>query len=284
MTFTPVPGERYDMPVAFGPSVAPPVTEGFETFNTAIAYRTTKDAIANLLPKWFEPVDEQNVVFTYTRMVNMDWMGGRNYNIVNVLCNVLCVAGPEPFLGRYTLAIWESDAAPVIAGREYMGSPKLVGTIADVDVFASDFTFSCKEYDAELIRGEVSEMRPMTDAELQPIAEAGLNTVGLNWKYIPGLEGEPDISYPTALYMKFAYDRGARGRGTVSFGSPTTAEAPYSAKIAHALGQIPLLEHVDTVALHSAYTYLFRDQTRRLDIGEASSSEASGVTVGAVSH
>jgi acetoacetate decarboxylase len=279
MTFTPIRGERYDMPVSFGPSISPPVSEGFETFTTAISYRTTKDAIGKLLPKWFEPVDDQAATITYTRMVNMEWMGGRNYNIVNVGCNVLCVAGAEPFLGRYTLAIWESDAAPVLAGREYMGSPKLIAEIPDVDVFASEFSFSASEYGTPLIQATASEMRPMTDDELAPIYEAGLNTVGLNWKYIPGLDGEPDISYPTALYMKFTHDRGARGQGSVSFGSPTDTEAPYSARIVRVLGQLPLLEHIDTMSVHSPYSYLFRDQTRRLDV-ESAPSPDGGVAVG----
>jgi hypothetical protein len=27
-----------------------------------------------------------------------------------------------------------------------------------------------------------------------------------------------------------------------------------------------LLEHLDTIAVHSSYSYLFRDRTRRLDV------------------
>jgi acetoacetate decarboxylase len=280
MTFTPDPHERYDMPVAFGPSIAPPVSEGFETDTAAITYRTTKDAIARLLPRWFEPADQQLVTVTYTRMVNMEWMGGRNYNIVNVGCNVVCVAGAEPFDGKYTLAIWESDAAPILAGREYMGSPKLMATIPDVDVFQEAFSFACAEYDATLVRGSVRNMRAVTEDELAPIVEAGQEVVGLNWKYVPGFDGEPDISYPTALYMRFNYDRAARGEGTVSFGTPTDTEAPYSAKIARVLGEVPLLEHVNTMALHSGYSYLFRNRTRRLDLESAAGAE-SGVAVGA---
>lgn len=266
MTFTPVQTARYDMPVAFGPSVAPPVEEGFQTYTTAVTYATTKDAIASLLPQWFEPADQQTVTVTYTRMVNMKWMGGRNYNIVNVGANVGCIAGDEPFDGRYTLAIWESDCAPVLAGREYMGSPKLIADIPDVDVFATEFAFRCHEYDAPLIEATIRDMRAMTAEELAPIVESGREVVGLNWKYIPGLDGEPDVSYPTALYMQFTYERGARGQGDVTFASPTDAEAPYSAKILRALGKVPLLEHVDTVSLYSSYSYLFRDRTRRLDV------------------
>jgi len=266
MTFTTEPGVRYDMPVAFGPSIAPPVSEGFETYTANITYRTSRDAIAALLPGWFEPADEQMMTATYTRMVNMEWMGGRNYNIAAVSVNVVCTAGPEPIAGPYTLGIWESDCAPVLAGREYMGSPKLFGVIPDVDILASEFSFRCSEYEAALIDGTASQMREMSADELAHVAAAGRDRASLNWKYIPGLDGEPDVSYPTALYMSHDYDQGMRGQGAFSFGTPTDTEAPYSAKIVRVLAKIPLLEHVDTIALHSAYSSLFRDRTRRLDV------------------
>ncbi len=265
IAFTPDPAARYDMPVAFGPSAAPAVSAAFQTHTASITHRTTKDAVRALMPGWFEPADEQIIAVAYTRMIGMEWMGGRNYNIVNVNVNAVCVAGAEPVVGRYTLAIWESDCAPIIAGREVMGSPKLFGTIADVDIFADEFAFRCDEYDAMLIGATASAMRPLTADELAPIAAAGRHSIGLNWKYIPGLDGEPDASYPTALYMAHRYERGRRGQGTISFGTPTDAEAPYSAKIVRVLAKVPLLEHVDTVALHSTSSTLFRDRTRRLD-------------------
>lgn len=266
MSFTPEPGVRYDMPVPYGASVAPPVSKGFQTFTAVISYRTTREALVALMPHWFEPVGDPLLSVTYTRMVGMEWMGGRNYNIVSIGTPAAHVCEPERVSGRYTLAIWESDYAPVIAGREYMGSPKLLAGIADVDIFSGDFSFGCTEYDAPLVTGNVSGMREMTAEELAPLTDAGRNSVGLNWKYIPGFGNKPDVSFPTALYMSTPYDRGMRGQGAVSFGTPTDIEAPYSAKIVRTLAKVPLLEHVDTIAVHSPYSYLYRDRTRRLDI------------------
>jgi acetoacetate decarboxylase len=238
---------------------------GFETYTSAISYTTDRDAVAPLLPEWFEPADEPTVTFNYTRLVGMKWMGGRNYNIVSVGTNAVCTAGDDPPTGSYGLAIWESDAAPILAVREYMGSPKLMAKIADVDVFADSFSFRCTEYDAALIEGSVTDVTEMSADELAPIVEAGQEIVGLNWKYIPGLDGEPDVNYPTALYMQFTYERGARGTGNVSFGSPDDQEAPYSSKIVRVLSELPLHEQLGAVSLYSSYSYLFRKRTRRLD-------------------
>jgi hypothetical protein len=266
MPFTPEPGVRYDMPVPYGSSVSPPVSEGFQTYTTVISYRTTEDALTALMPDWFRPQGEPVLSVTYTRMVDMEWMGGRNYNIVAVGTRADYVGPGDPESGRYTLAIWESDCAPVLAGREYMGSPKLHAAIADVDVFAGDYSFGCDEYGARLVTGTVSDLREMTPEELAPVAEAGRHSVGLNWKYVPGFGDQPDVSYPTALYMSTPYARGMRGHGSISFGTPSDREAPYSAKIARTLSKVPLIEHVDTIAVHSPYSYLFRNRTRRLDL------------------
>jgi len=265
MTFEPQPGERYDMPVAFGPSSAPAVETGFETYTTSITYTTSKDAVARLLPRWFEPAERQFLVVSYTRMLNMAWMGGRNYNIVNVSANVQTASDLEPLSARYTLAIWESDPAPVLAGREVMGSPKLYAQIPDADVLGTSHRFTCTEYSALLVEAETHDMVQLSADELAPIRAAGQTAVGLNWKYIPGLDGEPDASYPTALYMSFDYDEAWRGQGSFTFGTPSEIEAPYSSKIVRALRELPLGDHVDTISLHSASTELFRDRTRRLD-------------------
>ncbi len=259
------PGERYDMPVAFGVSAAIPVSAGFQTYTSTLTFATESDALVRLMPRWFQPAGDPLVSVTYTRMVGMDWMGGRDYNIVSVGTPAIYVGGPEEVRGRYTLAIWESDCAPILAGRELMGSPKLFGQIPDVDVTEPEFTFSCREYDALLVEGTLHDLAEVPAEQLATLTAAGRNSVGLNWKYLPGLDGVPDADYPTALYMSTPYDWARRGAGSVRFGTPSDAEAPYSGKIARALAKLPLLALRDALALHASGCALFRSKTRRLD-------------------
>jgi acetoacetate decarboxylase len=259
------PGVRYDMPAAYGVSAALPVSAGFQTYTATLTFSTESDALVRLMPRWFEPAGDPLLSVTYTRMVGMDWMGGRDYNIVSVGTPAVYTAGPQQVRGRYTLAIWESDCAPILAGRELMGSPKLFGQIPDVDTTAPEFTFSCSEYDALLVEGTLHDLSGLTAEQLAPLTAAGRNSVGLNWKYIPGPDGTPDADYPTALYMSTPYDRGRRGTGSVRFGTPSDAEAPYSGKIARMLAKVPLLELRDALELHASGCALFRDKTRRLD-------------------
>ena len=266
MTLQLKPGQRYDMPAAFGPSLAPAVSQGFETFTTAITYTTTKDAIAQLLPHWYAPADQQRITVSYIQMVNMEWMGGRDYNIVNIQANVVSTTTPEPLQGPYPLAIWESDCAPIISGREYLGSPKLFAAIAEIDIFQPKFSFGCSEYGAPLLTASVSGMHPISGTDLAQFNEAAREALTFGWKYIPGIDGAADIDYPTAGVMSSSFTKGSRGQGTVSFAAPSPTEAPYSHRIVRALATIPMLEHVDTVSLHSSNTRLYRNRTRRLDV------------------
>jgi hypothetical protein len=184
---------------------------------------------------------------------------------VSVGTPAVYIGGPDEVRGRYTLAIWESDCAPILSGRELMGSPKLFGQIPDVDITMPEFTFSCAEYGAPLVEGTLSGLSGLTAEQLAPLTAAGRESVGLNWKYLPGLDGEPDADYPTALYMSTPYDWARRGTGSVRFGTPSDAEAPYSGRIARALAKLPLLELRDAVALHASDCALYRNKTRRLD-------------------
>jgi acetoacetate decarboxylase len=265
LPFIPQEGVRYDMPVPYGPSVSPGVESGYDRYTATFSYLTDSSMVADLLPKWFALASEPVLTFTYARMVGMTWMGGRNYNITSVGIPAQYVGNDEVIMGTYTLAIWESDCAPIIAGREWMGSPKKFATIPDTDVTMPAFEFTCSEYDALLIRGSASETEAVSDSELRGLVESGRNVIGLNWKYIPGLDGTADVDYPTAMYQTHPYVEAWRGRGEIDFGEPSLKEAPYSSRIVAVLARLPRLENRGVLVAHSAGAELYRDRTRRLD-------------------
>jgi acetoacetate decarboxylase len=263
--FIPIEGVRYDMPVPFGPSVAPGVETGFDFFAAGFSYLTDADALGALLPRWFDLSGEPIVTFSYRRMVNMAWMGGRNYNIMTVGARAVYHGMSESVIGQYTLAIWENDCAPVIAGRELMGSPKRYGAIPDADITQRSFEVECREYDSALVTASARNMTAVTRDELEVLVQQGRSVVGLNWKYIPGADGGADADYPTALYMQLPYVAAWRGEGDVVLGEPTCKEAPYSSHVVRALSALPRLENRGVLATHAVGASLLREQTRRLD-------------------
>ena len=68
MPFVPDVDRRYDKPVAFGPSVAPPVSRGYETYSATTMFLTSRAEVTPLLPRWFEAAEEPILTITHTRM------------------------------------------------------------------------------------------------------------------------------------------------------------------------------------------------------------------------
>lgn len=253
------------MPVAFGPSPTLPVTRGYSLRIASIPFVTDRDALASLLPRFYEPADEPIVAVNYQRCTNLDWMGGRNYNIVSVYARVRTVGLERELTATYGMVIYETDAAPIIAGREYQGTPKLFAKIPDFSLPAEELDFYCKEYDATLISGRLTNMKRVADAdEIEAFNRAGDEICRLHWKYVPGLDGVPDADYPVAMYTSAKFTDLWRGEGDVEFGTPTRTEAPYSASIVEILGRLPVLEKRPATMAVAEDVEMYRNRTERL--------------------
>jgi acetoacetate decarboxylase len=260
------PGVRYDMPPGFGPSVAPDVEDDFDLHGSNIEFETTAEALAPLLPRWFRPTPRPIVSIGYRRMLGMRWMGGRDYQIVRVGVSVECDAAAEKTANSFGLVIWESDCAPILAGRELMGAPKLFGHIPAIEVGAHDHSFECREYDALLIRGHVTQLRELNPDEVAKKRELQRQSWVYYWKYIPGVQGEPDANYPVAIKLATPFTRIWQGRAALELGAPSVRDAPYSHHILKRLAELPRRSELSSSAWHAAGCALFRDQTRRLDL------------------
>lgn len=259
------PGVRYDMPPAFGPSIAPDVEEGFEIHASNVEFQTTAEAVELLLPKWFKPAPRPIVSIGYRQMIGMQWMGGRNYQIVRVGLSAEYDLPGGKGATSFGLVLWESDCAPILAGRELMGAPKLFGHIPPIEVSRADHQFECREYDAPLIRGRAYGLEELSEAAVAQRRSQQTNSWVCYWKYIPGVEGAPDADYPVAIKLTTPFTRMWSGTGDVEFCQPSSQEAPYSSHIVKRLAEVPRLTEPTSTAWHASGCTLRRDQTRRLD-------------------
>lgn len=257
------PGVRYDMPAAFGPSVAPDIETDFDMQASAVEFETTQDALAPLLPRWFRPTPRPLVSIGYRQMIGMGWMGGRNYQLITVRVSTECSV--DKAVNQFGLALWESDCAPILAGRELMGAPKLFGQIPAVAVSGADHAFDCSEYDALLFRAQASRLEELSPAEVADKRAQQQKSWVYYWKYIPGVDGVPDADYPVAIKLHTPFVRMWKGQGAIEFGAPSPREAPYSGRIVQRLAALPRVSELRANAWHASCCTLFRNQTRRLD-------------------
>ncbi len=259
------PGVRYDMPPMFGPSVAPDVETGFGAHNTTIDFETSGDAIDPLLPRWFRPAERCMLTISYRRMLDMAWMGGRDYQLITIAVTAEREVGGIVETNPFVLAIWESDTAPILAGRELMGAPKLFGEIPAVEVGGADHGFTCSEYGTLLYRGTATDLVEVETAKVERASERMKSALGWYWKYIPGPGGVPDADYPATMRMWTPLTRLWRGKGAIEWGSPDAKQAPYSGRIIDRLRELPVLSEVRSTVFHAENCTLFRNQTVRLD-------------------
>ncbi len=270
VTFEFDPTQRYDMPVVFGPSLLPDVTVMDDLQNVAVPFLTERAAIERFLPRFFEVEGDPVVTVSSSHNGGVDWLGGRQYNVVRVQVNVRLRSSSggdrspnHDVVGPYSLVIWESDPKPVIAGRELQGYAKIVGEIPDHQRAEGSAAFECREYGTRLLQGEAHGLEPLDPSVLSKLS-GEREQVALGWKYIPNPEGGADVDYPTKLLSTVSVSEAWTGEGTVTFDSPTWQQAPGSAHIIDALKTLPVLEYRTATVVHSRVT-LPRNAVIRLD-------------------
>lgn len=258
----PSEGERYDMPVVFGRSNLPNVSTIDRIKTLALSFTTEAGALARFIPYHFALPDTDTPVVTISSSMNIgvDHMGGRQYNVVRVMTDVVARGSDgKRFTAPYHLVIWENATAPIIAGREFQGYAKVAAEIPDHETGETGGRFRLLDYGTELLSGEIHAAEPVplgAGAEEKP-------AVAVGWKYIPGPGNIADLDYPTRLvaYRKVLSMR--RGNGELRLGTPDWQASPISSRIIEALHSLPVVEMKPAV-MTEATSRLARDEVERI--------------------
>lgn len=257
---------RYFNPVGFKTSLPPSLSRFEEVRTMTVRYVTDRQKLQALLPPFFEAPDDPIIMVSHAHNIGVDWLGGRTYQIARVDTEVTFRGLEDTAAGKYSMVVWESDARPVIVGRELQGYQKVVGTVPPHQIDGNDASFECYDYDARLFRGALQSMSAVPAAALAKM-QAGWDdggNIALGWKYIPAPEGGADVDYVTRLPMGGTFSEVLRGTGEVAFDSPEWKDAPGSAHIVEALKTMPILQYKPATLTRMTNVTLPRDQVRRL--------------------
>lgn len=258
--------ERYCNPASFRTPLPPSLTRFDEVRTLAVRFVTDRTRLQALLPDFFEVAPDPIVTVAHAHNIGVDWLGGRNYQLARVETQVTFRGKEEVVTGPFSMVVWESDAKPVILGRELQGYQKIVGNVPEHFLSETEGSFECYEYDARLFRAELHGLERVSEATIEKM-QAGWSrpeNVALGWKYIPNPEGGTDANYVTRLPMGGAFAEVFRGRGELAFDSPSWQEAPGSSHIVSALKTLPILEYKSASVARMIDITLPRDQARRV--------------------
>ena len=231
--------QRFDMPALFGPSPVPERSLIPFAEVVSISFETSVAAAERLLPRFFRAAGQPVVTVTRIDYSDVDYLGGRGYREIVVSVNALhgddeCPAGFAPVM-------WVTEPAALISGREFMGFAKLPAAMDAIERSDDGRRYRASEYDAVLIEGEVSGLRPLSADALARVNQSAAEVRTFGWKLIPGDAAEPDVDHPMMNVMRWHYDRAWSGDGDIRFHRPGFRDAPLSARVVDVLADIPVV-------------------------------------------
>lgn len=197
------PSKYYRMPLAMGPvfdrkqlKLAYPQVEVL-----AFQYLTDPDALADLLPDCYRPGKEPLVTVIFSNNNGLSFMAGGGYRLATVQLSAHFDGKQDHLEGDYIVVMFEDKTMPIIGGREDLGIPKLFADISDIKILP-DGHLRCEAslaghmlfgLDVPSLKGQIGVVRAIATRQVNA-------RPWLGYKYIPSLEGPPDVEYPTVTY------------------------------------------------------------------------------------
>lgn len=230
---------RFDMPALFGPSPVPDRSVIPFAEVISISFETSRAAAGRLLPRFFQAADPPIVTVTRIDYCDVDYLGGRGYR--EIVVSVSALHGDDGRVSGFSPVMWVTEPGALISGREFMGFAKLPAAMDAIDRDEDGCRFQAFEYDAPLIEGRVSDLRPLSDEALARVNQSARDVRTFGWKLIPGEGSEPDVDHPMENAMRWHYARAWSGSGDIRFHRPDFRDAPLSARVVDALADIPVI-------------------------------------------
>lgn len=235
---------RYDMPASFGPSAVPDVTVVTQAEVLVLAYKTCAKSSNTLIPNYFIADPEPTLTISHVTYRNVDYLGGRDYNEIVVTLGATANDRGRSVNAGFALVLWVDQPGAMVAGREYMGLPKILGHVSNLQADMDTLRFTCAEYEQVFLTGTATDLGPFPPDRLQRLNTSAAEVRTFGWRYLPAYGGGADLDQPTINMMRWNYQQAWSGTGSVEFAVPRFAAAPMSTAAIRAVADLPRLSPV----------------------------------------
>ncbi|MDP6115029.1 MAG: acetoacetate decarboxylase family protein [Planctomycetota bacterium] len=253
MSFTFQPGMMYRMPVVFGPAMGPrqgPDGRKFDcidnpkTTTVAVSFRSNLEQLAELLPECFELDGEPIVTVAASYMTEIEWLAGRDYNILGVTIPAVFRGDRDTARGPFLTVLWENLADPIITGREELGFAKIYCELPDAEI--SSDRVRCT---AGWLGFEFMEMKLTNLTEKSDSTENAASPVDgkLHYKYFPrtGEWGTSDVCHavmtPAETPNRKVVEQFS-AEGAIKWNRATWEDLPTLCPIVNGLAELEVIE------------------------------------------
>lgn len=258
-----IPGVRYDMPVSFGPSQVPSLTQIDVATVLSLSFQTEKTALEGFLPLCFSLPENPIVTVAHVSYCGVDYLGGRGYNEVVISVSAAVREGGTRIDANAALVLWVNQTGALIAGREFMGLPKLHANITDLQQTEIGWNYEIAEYEQPLIKVKSGGWRPLDLNALEKINQRAKCVQTFGWKFIASPELGTDVNYPLMNVMRWDYQHAWSGEAELQFFPQNRQTAPLSHEVINQLARLPIIGKVRAF-MGSGKATIDRTATRRI--------------------
>ncbi len=219
--------------------------------------------LAAFIPEPFE-VAQPHLAIQYTMCRRVDWMAGGGYNLITVGVPAAYAHRPERIEGVYVLVIWENKTAPILAGREQSGMPKIFANIEDHHQLGDQLLTNASYDGWTFLRIDFRQARQMSSDELKLLNQRAGTVNAFGWRYIPNI-GRPGaaLSHATLFPQEFVYTEAWHGDGRIHWEALGPEQYHQYYPITQALSQFPIKGYGECMMTHGSLV-LRNDLSRHL--------------------
>lgn len=257
----------YRMPVFFGPATGPrrgpngesfDGTRGYDAVTHTVTFLSNADQLRKFLPPQFGLYGDPVVNVFAKYMKNIEWLGGRGYNMLGVTIHAVFNGSRDTVPGTLLLVLWENMNEPILTGREELGYAKIYCELPD-PMRIGGTTHCVASWDGfTFLEMSFSNWREPTEAENRADAERNAGLQGnLHYKYIPrtGEWGKADVEQamlgPKANPEQKVLDTWSAD-GTLAFHRATWRAMPTQYMIVTALSDLDIKEVLGSRVVRTA--------------------------------
>lgn len=252
------------MPFYFGPRLADEKLSGWykDVAMIIVPYLTDEELLKSIIPEYFTLLEDPILTITYASNKNIDWLAGRNYNLVSVSVKVKFNGIEHSEIGTLNLVMWENLTDPILTGRELQGIPKIYADIKDYEKINGSISTSFSHYNNPILDISISELFQFDDNMVKAVGEneKDLKTFGL--RYIPNVNSSNDpllvepILHNSQNYFKEIHI----GKGHLDWHESSWQKNPTQAHIINKLKDLPIIEYKECYFIKGSTNLFVNDK------------------------
>jgi|TARA_B110000259_G_scaffold187281_1_gene240932 acetoacetate decarboxylase len=238
------------MPFYFGPRSMGEKLSGWYNDVTmlVIPYLTDDKLLKSIIPEPFKLLDDPIITVTYACNKNIDWLAGRDYNLISVSVKTKFDGVRDNEIGTFNLVMWENLTDPILTGRELQGIPKIYADIQNHQLTDGVISTNVSHYNNSILDMSITNMFQLDANMVTVISDSEKNLKSFGLRYIPDVDitNPPLLVEPILHTSQNFFKEIHLGNGSVNWHASSWEKNPTQAHIVNKLKELPIIEYKDS--------------------------------------